>query len=84
MVLRGRAAWVHDFNPGSRINPAFQTLPGASFVIDGAAAPRDAALTSAVAEIQLTSGWRLIGKVDGEFAGRSRTVTGTGTARYTW
>ena len=58
VVLRGRAAWVHDFNPGSRISPAFQTLPGASFVIDGAAAPRDAALTSAVAEIQLTSGWR--------------------------
>ena len=25
-VLRGRVAWVHDFNPGSRINPAFQWL----------------------------------------------------------
>ena len=84
VVLRGRAAWVHDFNPGSRINPAFQTLPGASFVIDGAAAPRDAALTSAVAEIQLTSGWRLIGKVDGEFSGHSHTVAGTGTAKYAW
>jgi outer membrane autotransporter protein len=84
MVLRGRAAWVHDYNPGSRINPAFQTLPGASFTINGAAAPRDAALTSAVAEMRLTSGWTLISKFDGEFSGRSTTVTGTGTARYTW
>ena len=71
MVLRGRAAWVHDFNPGSRINAAFQTLPGASFTVDGAAAPRDAALTSAVAEMRLTNGVTLIGKFDGEFAGRS-------------
>ena len=59
VVLRGRAAWVHDFNPGSRINPAFQTLPGASFAIDGAAAPRDAALTSAVGRDRgCTSGLR--------------------------
>jgi outer membrane autotransporter protein len=84
VVLRGRAAWVHDYNPGSRINPAFQTLPGASFTINGAAAPRDAALTSAVAEMRLTSGWTLIAKGDGEFSGRSTTLTGTGTARYTW
>jgi outer membrane autotransporter protein len=84
MLLRGRAAWVHDYNPGSRINPAFQALPGASFTINGAAAPRDAALTSAVAEVRLTNGWTVIAKGDGEFSGRSTTVTGTGTARYTW
>jgi hypothetical protein len=32
------ADWMHDFNPGSRVSPAFQTLPGTSFVVDGAAA----------------------------------------------
>jgi outer membrane autotransporter protein len=84
LLLRGRAAWVHDFDPNSRINPAFQTLPGASFTIGGAAAPRDSALTSAVAELRLPGGVSLIGKVDGEFSGGSKTVTGTGTARYTW
>ena len=84
LVLRGRAAWVHDFNPGARINAAFQTLPGASFTVDGAAAPRDAALTSAVAEVRFTNGVSLIGKFDGEFSGRSRTVAGTGTVRYAW
>ena len=83
-TLRGRVAWVHDFNPGSRINPAFQTLPGASFVIDGAAAPRDAALTSAVAEFKLPTNVTLIGKVDGEFASGSTTLAGTGTIKYAW
>jgi outer membrane autotransporter protein len=84
LILRGRAAWVHDFNPDSRIQAAFQTLPGASFVVDGAAAPRDAALTSAVAELRMANGVSLIGKFDGEFSGRSNTYAGTGTLRYSW
>ena len=84
LTLRGRAAWVHDYNPGSRINAAFQTLPGTSFVVDGAAAPRDAALTSAVAELRMANGVSLIGKFDGEFSGRSNTYAGTGTLRYAW
>jgi outer membrane autotransporter protein len=84
LILRGRAAWVHDFNPDSRIQAAFQTLPGTSFVVDGAAAPRDAALTSAVAELRMANGVSLIGKFDGEFSGRSTTYAGTGTLRYAW
>ena len=84
LVLRGRAAWVHDYNPGSRVNAAFQTLPGASFTVDGAAAPRDAALTSAVAELRMTNGVTLIGKFDGEFSDRSHTLAGTGTVKYAW
>jgi outer membrane autotransporter protein len=84
VVLRGRAAWVHDYNPGSHIQAAFQTLPGTSFVVAGAAAPRDAALTSAVAELRMSNGWTLIGKFDGEFSGQSRTVAGTGTVKYAW
>ncbi|HZO46251.1 MAG TPA: autotransporter domain-containing protein [Xanthobacteraceae bacterium] len=84
VVLRGRAAWVHDYNPGSHIQAAFQTLPGTSFVVNGAAAPRDAALTSAVAEVRMTNGWSLISKFDGEFSGGSRTLAGTGTMKYTW
>lgn len=84
LTLRARAAWVHDYNPGSRVNAAFQTLPGAGFVVDGAAAPRDAALTSAVAELRMTNGWTLIGKFDGEFSQRSHTLAGTGTLKYAW
>ena len=67
-MLRGRAAWVHDYNPGSRIQAAFQTLPGASFTVDGAAAPRDAALTSAVAELRLHQ------RLDADRQGRRRVL----------
>ena len=37
LTLRGRAAWAHDFNPDRGIGATFQTLPGASFVVNGAA-----------------------------------------------
>ena len=38
LTLRGRAAWAHDFNPDRSIAATFQTLPGASFVVNGAGA----------------------------------------------
>ena len=83
-VLRGRAAWVHDFDPESRINAVFQTLPGSSFTVDGATAPRDSALLSAVGEVRLRNGFSFIAKADGEFANRATTYAGTGTVRYSW
>jgi hypothetical protein len=52
---------VHDYDPGRRVNALFQTLPGASFSVDGARAPEDAALLSAAAELRLTNGVTLIG-----------------------
>jgi uncharacterized protein with beta-barrel porin domain len=36
-TLRGRAEWAHDFNTDRVIGATFQTLPGASFVVNGAA-----------------------------------------------
>jgi hypothetical protein len=51
LSLRGRFAWAHDFNPGSSIAATFHALPGAAFVINGAAQARDAALTTASAEV---------------------------------
>jgi hypothetical protein len=44
------AAWpgaAHDFNTDRNIAATFQTLPGASFVVNGAAQAHDAALTTA-------------------------------------
>jgi uncharacterized protein with beta-barrel porin domain len=40
LTRRGRAAWAHDFNPDRTIGATFQTLPGASFVVNGAPTPR--------------------------------------------
>ena len=62
----------------------FQTLPGASFVVSGATPAKNSALASAGTELRLANGVSLIGKFDGEFAGRSSTYAGTGTVRYAW
>src|SRR5262249_53504557 len=49
-TLRSRLAWAHDFNPDRNIGATFQTLPGASFVVNGAVHAADSALTTASAE----------------------------------
>ena len=66
------------------LTPLFQTLPGASFVVNGATPAKDSALVSAGAEYRLANGVALLAKFDGEFASRSSTYAGTGTIRYAW
>jgi uncharacterized protein with beta-barrel porin domain len=56
LTLRGRFAWAHDFNPDRSIAATFQTLPGASFVVNGAAQASDSALTTASAEMKWMNG----------------------------
>ena len=56
LTLRGRAAWAHDYNPLSAASATFQALPGASFVVNGAAGAHDAALTTASAEMKWLNG----------------------------
>ena len=46
------AAWAHDFNTDRVIGATFQTLPGASFVVNGAGQAHDAALVTASAEME--------------------------------
>ena len=47
LTLRGRFAWAHDYDPDRSIAATFQTLPGASFVVNGAAQAADSALVTA-------------------------------------
>jgi autotransporter-associated beta strand protein/T5SS/PEP-CTERM-associated repeat protein len=84
LMLRGRLAWAHDWVSDPTLAAAFQTLPGTSFVVNGALPARDSALTSAGAELRLANGVSLLGKFDGEFARGSSTYAGTGTIRYAW
>jgi uncharacterized protein with beta-barrel porin domain len=63
---------------------ASQALPGAGFIVNGAAPAKDSALVSAGAELRLANGVALFGKSDAEFASRSATYAGTGTMRYAW
>ena len=83
-TLRGRAAWAHNFNTDRSITPVFQTLPGAAFVVNGAAQARDAALTTASAEMKWLNGWSAAATFEGEFSHVTRSYAGKGVARYTW
>jgi outer membrane autotransporter protein len=84
LALRGRLAWAHDWVSDPTLAAVFQTLPGASFIVNGAIPAKDSALVSAGAEYRLASGLTLLAKFDGEFANRSSTYAGTGTLRYAW
>lgn len=84
LTLRGRAAWAHDFNPDRAVAATFQTLPGASFVVNGARQASDAALTTASAEVKWMNGWSATGTFEGEFSNVTRSYAGKGVARYTW
>jgi outer membrane autotransporter protein len=84
LILRGRLAWAHDWISNSALGAAFQTLPGTSFIVNGAAPPKDSVLTTAGAELRMTANWSLLGKFDGEFGNGAQTYAGTGTLRYSW
>jgi uncharacterized protein with beta-barrel porin domain len=83
-TLRGRAAWAHDFNTDRSITPTFQTLPGASFVVNGAAHAADAALVTASAEMKWLNGFSLAGTFEGEFSNVTTSYAGKGVVRYAW
>jgi uncharacterized protein YhjY with autotransporter beta-barrel domain len=84
LILRARLAWAHDWVDNPVLNAVFQTLPGASFVVNGAPIPADSALASVGAELRMTTRWSVLAKFDGEFARTAQTYAGTGTLRYAW
>nr|WP_249151089.1 autotransporter domain-containing protein [Bradyrhizobium sp. JYMT SZCCT0180] len=84
LTLRGRAAWAHDFNPDRSIGATFQTLPGASFVVNGARQAADAALVTGSAEMKWLNGLSLAATFEGEFSSVTRSYAGKGVARYSW
>ena len=83
-TLRGRAAWAHDFNTDRVIGATFQTLPGASFVVNGAAQAHDAALVTASAEMKWLNGWSAAATFEGEFSSVTTSYAGKGVVRYSW
>jgi uncharacterized protein with beta-barrel porin domain len=84
LTLRGRAAWAHDYNIDRNIAATFQTLPGASFVVNGATPAHDAALTTASAEMKFVSGISFAATFEGEFSNVTRSYAGKGVVRYQW
>lgn len=84
LTLRGRVAWAHDFDPSRNIAATFQALPGASFVVNGAAQASDSALVTASAEAKWLNGWSAAATFEGEFSAVTRSYAGKGVVRYSW
>jgi autotransporter-associated beta strand protein len=84
LTLRGRAAWAHDYNPDRSVTALFQSLPGTTFVVNGARGDPDAALLSAGAEVKWLNGFSLAGTFEGEFSGNTASYAGKGVAKYSW
>jgi autotransporter-associated beta strand protein len=84
LTLRGRLAWAHDYNSDRGIGATFQTLPGASFFVNGAAQASDSALVTASAEAKWMSGWSTAATFEGEFSSVTRSYAGKGVVRYAW
>ena len=83
-TLRGRLAWAHDYDPNRSIGATFQTLPGASFVVNGAAQAADSALVTASVEKKWLNGWSAAATFEGEFSDVTRSYAGKGVVRYQW
>jgi len=83
-TLRGRLAWAHDYDTDRTVGATFQTLPGASFVVNGAAQSADKALTTATAEVKWLNGFSLAATFEGEFSNTTQSYAGKGVARYSW
>jgi uncharacterized protein with beta-barrel porin domain len=84
LTLRGRLAWAHDYDPNRAIAATFQTLPGAGFVVNGAAQAPDSALTTASIEMKWRSGWSAAATFEGEFSNVTSSYAGKGMVRYQW
>lgn len=84
LLLRGRLAWLHDFNPDRAVSATFQGLPDASFVVNGAAQAADSALMTAAVENIWLNGWSAAATFDGEFSAVTRAYAGKAVVRFAW
>ena len=84
LVLRGKAAWAHDFSPDRTAVASFEALPAAGFTVTGAPEAENAALLSAGAELRLTPTIALTAKFDTLQSGNARAYSGTAALRVTW
>ena len=84
LTLRGRLAWAHDYDPDRSIGATFQSLPGASFVVNGAAQASNSALVTASVEKKWLNGWSAAATFEGEFSDVTSSYAGKGVVRYQW
>jgi uncharacterized protein with beta-barrel porin domain len=84
LTVRGRFAWAHDYDPDRSIAATFLALPGASFVVNGAAQASDYVLTGASLEMKWMNGWSAAATFESEVSSVTTGYAGKGVVRYAW
>ena len=84
LTLYTKLAWAHDFGDTPSASAIFQSLPGSSFVVNGAAPARDGGLVTTGARYDLVNGWSFTAKFDGEFSQTTSIYSGTAMVRKMW
>jgi autotransporter-associated beta strand protein len=84
LILRARLAWAHDSVNDPSLGAAFESLPGANFVVNGAPIPKDSTLASAGAELRIARQLIMRVNFDGGFAQGAQTYGGSAMLRYSW
>jgi len=84
LTFKARTAWAHDWNTDRAATATFQTLPGTTFTVYGAAPSANAALLSLGAQMAWSRGWSVAANFDGEFSAHSRGYGGKGSISYAW
>lgn len=79
-----RASWVHEFNPTRNLTATFETLPLATFTVDGPRAARDAGRIEVGSKLSIARNAWLYGSFDGEFSSRSQMYAGKGGIKVSW
>ncbi len=83
-LLSARVAWAHDWLNDARARAGFQSLPGTSFIVNGAEAPADLALVSLRANVNLSENTAVTARFDGEFGAGYQSYAGMLALTYSW
>ena len=79
-----QVAYVHEFAPQRQEVGQFVSLPGSTFLVDGARPSRDAAQVKTGAELAVGPQSTLFATFDGEFSGQATFYGGKGGFKYVW
>jgi outer membrane autotransporter protein len=79
-----QAAYVHEFAPQRTQFGTLASLPGSTFLVNGARPDSNAAQVKVGGELALGPNSALFANFDGEFAGHDQFYGGKGGLRYTW
>ncbi len=77
-------AYLHEFSPQRNLANGFISLPGATFLVQGARVARNAAQTKLGAETSLNGHLSVFANFEGEFSGVEQVYGGKGGLRYIW